>query len=264
MRAVFLFLISLCLASCNNFEYNPNQVFDRNSLKDLNAANLKKLGNGAGDDTVRFVLTGDTQRTRDETIELYQKVNTMTGIDFLVVAGDISEFGVLKEMEWIANVLAKLNIPNIAVIGNHDMVARGRAVFTRMFGSTNFSFVYGGIKFVCHDTNSREYNFNGQIPDISWLKKELQSVPDVNNFVAISHVPPNNSDFDEKLVKDYTAAFAATPGFLASLHAHTHNYDEFYPDNSGIPYLITSAVIKKEFLLIQIVNNQMSYERVSF
>lgn len=252
------------LLSCNNFEYSPNQVFDKNSLRDINASNLKRLGDGRDDDTVRFILSGDTQRSRDETVRFTKKINGMQGIDFIVVAGDITEFGVLQEMEWISRSLSKLKAPYVAVIGNHDLTSRGRDAFTNMFGPLNYSFVYGGIKFVCHDTNSREHKFNGEAPNIPWLQSEMQRQEGVSNYVAISHVPPNSEDFDPNLVSNYTKAFATVPGLLASLHAHTHNYELFHPDDSGIPYLITSSVGNEEFLLIEIINHKLSFERIYF
>ncbi|WP_214226473.1 metallophosphoesterase [Pedobacter sp. B4-66] len=264
MRIFLLFLLCAALASCNHFEFSPNQSFDRLSLKDVNATNLKKLGNGENDDTVTFVLTGDTQKSRDETVQFCKAVNAIKGIDFVVLAGDITEFGVLKEMLWISRTLEDLNPPYVAVIGNHDETARGKETFLRMFGELDYSFVYGGIKFIGHNTNSREYNFNGQVPNIPWLKNELKPSPGVTGFVAISHVPVNSPDFDGKLIKDYTSTFAETPGFLASLHAHNHRYELFYPDNSGIPYVITSAMSGNEFLVVQIVNNKISFERVYF
>lgn len=261
---MLLQLMALGLISCNQFEYSPNQVFDKDSRRDINAINLQELGAGAQDDTVRFVLTGDTQKSRNETVKFREKVNTIPGVDFVIVAGDISEFGVLKEMEWIDRELEKLNMPYMAVIGNHDLTSRGKDVFVRMFGPLNYSFVYGGVKIICHDSNSREYSFNGKVPDVDWLKTELKPQADVQNYIAISHVPPNSNDFDAKLIPGYTAAFANTPGFLTSLHAHAHNYELFYPDQSGIPYLITSSVGNTEFLLVEVVNRKVSFERISF
>lgn len=264
-RGLFFYtILSFSLFGCNHFEYSPDQIFDRNSFKDINAKNLSLLGDGKDDDSIRFVLSGDTQRSRDETVKFCEKVNSLPRVDFTILAGDISEFGVLKEMEWISRALRSLKTPYVAVIGNHDLVSRGRDVFINMFGDLNYTFVYGGIKFVCHDTNGREYNFNGQVPDISWLKEQLKPQSGVTGHVAVSHVPANSEDFDAKLAKDYTNAFAATPGFLASLHAHTHNYSIFYPDDSGIPYVVTSAMQKKEFILVEIVKNKISFERVYF
>ncbi len=264
MRSYLLFFVSLILVGCNGFEFSPNQTFDRLSAKDINATNLKRLGDGAGDDTVKFVLTGDSQRSRDETVELCRVINGIKGIDFVVLDGDITEFGVLKEMLWISRTLQDLNRPYVAVIGNHDEVARGRETFRNMFGELNYSFVYGGVKFICHDSNSREYGFNGQVPDMPWLKEQLKPAAGVSSYIAISHIPVNSPDFDDKLKSDYKASFAATPGFLASLNAHTHSYEVFYPDDSGIPYIVTSAIGEKEFLVIQVVNHKLSFERVHF
>ncbi|MEQ7802608.1 metallophosphoesterase [Pedobacter sp. ASV1-7] len=264
MRTLLLLFFSITLVSCNHFEFSPNQTFDSISLKDINATNLKRLGNGANDDTVKFVLTGDSQRSRDETVQLCKTVNVMNDIDFVILNGDITEFGVLKEMLWISRTLESLNRPYVAIIGNHDETGRGRESFRNMFGELNYSFVYGGIKFIAHDTNSREYGFNGHNPDMTWLKQQLKPEAGVTGYVAASHIPVNSEDFDQNLSSDYMKSFAETPGFLASLHAHTHNFDVYYPDNSGIPYIVTSSIGNREFLVIQIVNNKLSFERVPF
>ena len=263
-RTLLLFLTSTLLAACNHFEFSPNQTFDRISGRDINATNLKKLGTGLNDDTVKFVLTGDPQKSRDETVKLCKAINSIDGIDFVILNGDITEFGVMKEMLWISRTLEDLTMPYVAVIGNHDETGRGRESFKTMFGELNYSFVYGGVKFICHDSNSREYDFNGQIPDVAWIKEELKPSAGVNSYIAVSHIPVNSPDFDGKLKRDYMASFAQTPGFLASLNAHTHNYELFYPDDSGIPYLVTSSVGNREFLVLQIVNHKLSFERVPF
>lgn len=262
MKFIYLLLFS-CILGCSNIEYSPNQVFDNNSFKDINATNLKRLGDGYGDDTVRFIITGDTQRSYAETVKFYKKVNSMHDIDFVIVAGDVTEFGTLKEMQWLARELNNLTAPYVTVIGNHDLTMRGRDVFLRMYGDLNYSFTYGGTKFICHDTNSREYSFNGKVPNIPWLINELKPEEGVYNYVAISHIPPNSDDFDENLVKAYDSAFNSTPGFLTSFHAHAHNFEEFKL-GSSVPYVITSAMGKREFLLGEIINNQLHFEQVSF
>src|SRR5690606_22761056 len=100
-----------------------------NSFTNLNATSVQILGEGIEDDTVRFVLTGDPQRSHNEVIDFYKYVNSMDGIDFVIVAGDISEYGVLKEMNGVAKSLDKLNVPYFAVVGNHDLTSRGNDVF---------------------------------------------------------------------------------------------------------------------------------------
>ena len=255
-------MLLFCLG-CHSFEFSPEQTFDNNSPTNLNAAGLAKMNsNVPKDDTIRFVVTGDTQRSHDEVEIMIRKINSIANTDFVIIAGDLSEFGVLQEMEWVAKEFKKLNAPYVAVIGNHDLVAKGSEVFRRMYGDLNYSFVYRGIKFVAHDTNGREYNFNGLVPDIGWLTKELQPQAGVTGLVTISHVPPNSLDFDTKLETTYQTLFARTPNFLASFHAHTHTYSEFGYDGSNVPFIVTATPANNEFLLVKIINNKLSYERI--
>src|SRR5690606_39225449 len=140
MKVFYIFLFfSICILSCKNIEYSPNQIFDKNSYKDINAKNLKRIGNGNQDDTVRFIVTGDTQQSYNEVAKFYKKANSILGIDFVIVAGDVTEFGTLKEMQWLAEKLNHLNPPYVTVIGNHGLSSRGRDAFARMYGDMNFS-----------------------------------------------------------------------------------------------------------------------------
>lgn len=263
-RIILGALLTGLLYSCTDFEYSPNQGFDKNSPVNLNAKNLQKLQEIPNDDTVRFIVSGDSQKSNNEVDLFVDKVNQMRNIDLVFLAGDISEFGLLQETEWVANTFSKLNVPFFGVVGNHDLIANGTAVFTRMFGELNYSFVYSGIKFICHDTNSREYKFNGLVPNISWLQQEVAPMNGVENYVSISHVRPFSSDFDEQLATNYTNVLNSNPNFLASFHAHDHGYGEFYPNNSRIPFLVTTSLGNRGFLLVEIVNNQIKYERVEF
>lgn len=266
MRTLFLLVCILIFSSsCNQFEYSPSQAFDNNSYQNLNAKNLEILENRqSSHDTITFVVTGDTQRGYDQLEDLVRKVNSINEVDFLLIAGDISEFGVLQEMEWVGRSLQKLRVPFLAVIGNHDMVGRGRSVFRRMFGEFNYSFIYKGVKFICHDTNGREYNFDGSSPDLTWLEKELKPTVEADRFVAISHVPTISSDFDPDLIVPYTSLFTEAKGFLASFHAHTHVFSEFKYEGSPVQYAVTGNVVSKEFLLVKIINDDISYERVFY
>jgi uncharacterized protein len=52
--------------------------------------------------------------------------------DVLVVAGDLTNFGRPEEMEPLVNVLVRLRIPTIAVLGNHDYECGKEAELIRM------------------------------------------------------------------------------------------------------------------------------------
>src|SRR5512143_43451 len=52
--------------------------------------------------------------------------------DVLVVAGDLTNFGRLEEMEPLVNVLVRLRVPTIAVLGNHDYECGKEAELMRL------------------------------------------------------------------------------------------------------------------------------------
>lgn len=262
----FLLYIGLSLLTfgCIEFEYSPLQAFDQNSPVSLNVKNLSRLAESPKDDTVRFIVSGDSQRSQDAVVGFVKKVNSMAGIDLVFLAGDISEFGTLAETEWVAREFQKLNVPFFGVIGNHDLIANGPAVFQRMFGELNYSLTYGGLKFICHDTNGREYKFNGRVPDINWLERETAPADGISAYVGISHVRPFSVDFDPALSASYSRILNSNPAFLASFHGHDHKFGEYYPDNSRVPFVITTSFNKRGFLLAEVVNDQIKYERVVY
>lgn len=257
--------VLLFLCSCrDNLEYSPNVKFSRGTPQNLNALNLQKLQQNSGDDTLRFILSGDTQRGYDEAQDFVRVANQLPGIDFVTIAGDISDFGLLKEMEWIAEIYSDLKMPYIAVIGNHDMAAEGKAVFKRIFGETDYTFTYQGYKFICLNTNSREVDFNGTLPNLTWLNEQVKPQAGIRGTIAISHVSPFSKDFDKNLEPQFVAALESSGNCLASLHAHDHNSGQYKPYQNQIPFIVSSAILKREFTLIEIIDGKLQAREVGY
>jgi Icc-related predicted phosphoesterase len=63
--------------------------------------------------------------------------------DVLVVAGDLTNLGRLEEMEPLVNVLVRLRIPTVAVLGNHDYESGQEAELTRMMTSEGIKVLDG-------------------------------------------------------------------------------------------------------------------------
>lgn len=261
LGAVVLFLLTGCTDS---LEYSPNVTSDRNTPKNLNAVNLDRLRAVPGDDTVRFVLSGDTQRGYDEAKDFVKLANAIPGLDFVLLAGDISDFGLVQEMEWITGIYADLKVPYLGVIGNHDMAARGREVFRYVFGEPDYSFIYQGYKFVCLNTNSREVAFDGTIPDLRWLDQQMRPQAGVRGFLAVSHVAPFSGDFDPNMEAGYVAALERSGNCLASLHAHDHNPGQYSPYPNGIPFIVSGAILKRAFTLIEIVDGSLHAREIEY
>lgn len=265
IKIPLVFGIILIITSCNRMEYSPNQKFDENTQQNLNSKNLSLLFSTPGDDTIRFVLSGDSQRAYDDIIPFVEKVNSMQGVDFVILNGDISDFGLLQEFKWVANLYSRINVPHIAVIGNHDLVNNGEYVYKKMYNDKlDFTFVYKGIKFVCHNTNSREYGFDGSVPDLNFLRKEFQPDPSVRAFLAVAHVPPNSGDFDKTLFDEYGKILTDNGKVLGVLNAHIDKHKITYPYTPSLPVISTNAIYNRHFLVVEIVNNNFNYYDVEF
>ncbi|WP_229248862.1 metallophosphoesterase family protein [Dyadobacter sandarakinus] len=185
------------------------------------------------------------------------KVNAMPAIDLVLLAGDISDFGLLQEFKWVSQRLAKLNKPYFGVIGNHDLVANGEAVYTSIFGPTDYSFVYDSIKFIAHNTNSLEYS-DRKVPNMNWLSSEMSESSTVKYIITILHVPPFSPlEFNQELVESYTSLLQHNPKVLLSLHGHVHQHMDFYPFGDGVRYMTSYAFNQNAFVLLQIVEGKV-------
>ncbi len=258
-------IAALVSSSCRKLEYSPNQKFDKNTPRNINAENLKRLSAIPGDDTIRFVLSGDSQAAYDDLNPFINKVNATPGIDFVILNGDISDFGLLQEFKWIESYYAKLKVPYMAVIGNHDHSANGVYVYQTMYSEKlDFSFIYKGVKFVCHNTNSREYNFNGTIPNLNFLKTAFQPEAGVKGYFAIAHVPPTSGDFDNKLFADYGKILTDNGKVYAVLNAHIDKETVQYPYTANLPVITTNTLYNRHFLVVEVVNNNFKFYDVEF
>ena len=257
----------LGLAGCDLLEFSPNDHRVPEEFTNLTEKNLAKLQARplAAGDTLRFIFTGDSQKFYDEAEELVKSVNKLSGISFLLVAGDISDFGLAREMRWVDEKLRRLKVPYLTVVGNHDLVGNGRTTYQHIYGPLNYSFVYGDTKFVMVDTNGREYNFNGQIPDMGWLRPQLANLDGARRQVVVSHVPPDNFDFDPALEAPYAQALRDAPGLVFGMNGHNHAYrlGELYDD--GVTYVNADAFSEHHYLIVTVWGDrQFRVKRVEF
>jgi len=245
------------LSSCELLEFSPSDFRGPDSQTNLTQKNLDRLAESPlpPGDTLRFVFTGDSQRFYDQAESLVKSVNRQQGLSFLLVAGDISDFGLAREMRWIDDRLSKLNIPYVTVVGNHDHVGNGRAAYQRIFGPLNYSFVYGDTKFILIDTNSREYNFNGRIPDVPWLQQQLSDLQGARRQVVVSHVPPQDDDFDQRLTPAYTRALAEAPKLAFELNGHRHDFSIGEPFDDGVTYINAYAFEENQYVILTLWND---------
>jgi 3',5'-cyclic-AMP phosphodiesterase len=255
-RFLYCLLTISFICSCKGFIYHPDEV--RPNEINLNARNIERIKAIPVSHSFKFIMIGDTQQFYDEMDDFIDHVNAQNDISFVLLNGDMVDFGMNREYNWVASRLNRLKVPYVATIGNHDMLGNGRIVFNRMFGPENFSFSYASSKFICLNTNSRENGYDATVPDMSFLQKELgDSIP--ANIFILSHVPPFNDDFDDKLEKSWVPLLENDSRVRLSMHGHEHQYRYWHPYGK-LPYLVAGAGDQRNYAMVTVSDEQFSVE----
>jgi len=265
-----LALLSILLfTSCDKmFDYSPYVIdFDEENT-DVNNKNIAKIITQKNTDSIiTIAFTGDTHRDFDELNSFVNSVNNLNKtkpIDFVVHVGDIADFGLPKQYLWGNGYLLKLNVPYITVIGNHDLVGNGGDAYKEMFGEYHFSFIYDKVKFIILNTNSLEFNYNGNVPDINWLDTQLKTSDNFEKAVVIFHVPPTLEEFDQKLQPAFLSTLSKYDNVLFTVHGHLHHYEVYTPFPDSIEYVNVYSASYKKFNVIEIKKNDFEVETYNF
>ena len=264
MKILRCVVLATLLWSCDAFQYSPNEVRLEDHERDINTRNIQKLGLLQAPDTLKFILIGDSQRFYDETEKFVNTINQLEDVSFVLLAGDISDFGLNQEFKWINERLSRLKIPYITIIGNHDMLANGRTIYNKMFGPENFSFSVHGNTFICLNTNSEEAGFDGTLPDLNWLSGQLANAKTAKNVFVVSHVPPFSSAFDKDLEQDYAGLLSNHSNVRLSLHGHQHSFSQSYNYHDQVNYVVVGSLNKRNYALVTVVGTECSVEEKYF
>ena len=150
------------------------------------------------DDTFRFALVTDTHIGSTNSAEdLRRTVKDINGNDslaFVIVSGDVTEFGSDSELALAKEILDSLNKPWYIIPGNHDTKwsESGANSFRVIFGAEAFMFSHDGWLFLGTNSGPNMRMGPGQIPreNIVWLDSVL-SVPENRDMkiISVNHYP---------------------------------------------------------------------------
>jgi 3',5'-cyclic AMP phosphodiesterase CpdA len=257
-RVTICVLSAAMLAGC--LEYSPHEV--PFSGRSLHAENLALLESRPAPARLRFAVVGDVQGWYDEAWDAIRLLNGVEDLAFVVQVGDFTDLGRSYEFELMAEVFEPLEVPWFVVVGNHDLLGNGPAIFDELFGPRNSDFTCARTRFVLLDTNSREYGFGSGVPDLRWLESRLVPSPDHDRTVVFSHVGPWSGDFDPGL-RDAFVSQLGDAGVALSLHGHDHAYAEYEYD--GIRYFVADAALNRTLLLVdELPSGGFDVRRVPF
>jgi outer membrane protein assembly factor BamB/predicted phosphohydrolase len=196
---------------------------------------------------IRFILFSDTHlaanTTGAEDLRLaVADVNTLTGIDFVLVSGDITDLNIGTHLDTAKQILDNLSVPYYIIPGNHDTKWSGSAGanFRALWGDDKFSFIQDGYKFIGFHQGPVLRMDDGHIPRevLTWLADELANTGDEQPVILVMHYPLNASidNWIEcvNIIKDYN--------IKAIIHGHGHrNRLRLY---QGIPGLMGRSTLR--------------------
>lgn len=210
-----------------------------------------------------FAVVADIQTRFDELAEAVRDINADTAVRFVLVAGDLTQFGLLREFDWFDRELDKLNVPWMTVIGNHDALAFGAKIYRRRYGPLDYTFDYGDTRFVVANTNGWE--FDRDVPDFAWLESELsQAQAEAKRTFVFSHVAPYMEQLDSAQ-SDTFADLMVQYGVKLSIHGHLHRYMEGFLYRPELRSVVVDNIHARNYSRITVLaGDEIEIERVFF
>jgi len=198
-----LLLFIGAIIACNNFDFGG--IRDR--FKDNMNGTLFNPGNidPAGTDAFSFAVMGDSHTgvSWGRVLPSAAQHSQAAGDAFVVLAGDVTNFGKEEEFAEFMKVFSDLGMAFRAVIGNHDLYFDGWKSYSKFLGRSIYSFDADNVHFSMIDTG------NGVLgePQLNWLKSDLENTTQPIKIV-VSHYPAISADFDtlNKMASEEEAA----------------------------------------------------------
>ena len=272
MRTKFFlfFLMLLLLSSCDKlFEFSLYSAYvasDRQNTTEKNLETLYATGNHEHFEPFRFALVSDSHLFFDELADAVDHINNDGGFDFVLHGGDKTDGGLIKEFDVFQDVMEKLDKPYFTAIGNHDLLANGRAIYAEMFGEENYSFAYKDCKFIFF--NNVVWELNYAEPDFGWLRQELYDRDEFRHVFVIAHIPPWSDQFFLSYFFVYSLLMNMNNVTL-SIHGHHHDAYQYTNDTlpNGLkimPNMVIGAPQKGSYRSVEVLSDTVVFHSVNF
>jgi outer membrane protein assembly factor BamB/predicted MPP superfamily phosphohydrolase len=189
----------------------------------------------------RFALVTDTHiggdGADDDLRRTVNDINADDSLAFVIISGDVTEFGSDNELSLAKEILDGLDKPWYIIPGNHDTKwsESGANSFRRIFGDEAFAFRHDGWLFLGTNSGPNMRMGPGQIPreNIVWL----DSVLNVSSNRELKVVSVNHYPLDSGLNNWYELT-DRLKSFDTRLALCGHGHSNRVMDFEGIPALM--------------------------
>lgn len=258
--------IALFCCGCSLIDIHPYDA-DPDAPRGINRANIEIIERDYKDQSeLVFAVISDTQRWYDETADAVKSINAREDIDFIIHCGDLTDFGATKEFEWMSRELECLNKPYVCIIGNHDCLGNGEAVYREIYGDLNFSFTVGDTHFLCLNTNALEFDYSEAVPNMAYIVNTRSNLPqNVKRTIVAMHAMPFTDQFNNNIASYFHEELKQFPGLQYCICGHTHTTGVSIPFSDDFKYYICGAAEKREYLVFKLnADGGYEYEVVAY
>lgn len=199
----------------------------------------------------------------DDLRRTVQDLNNQQDIDFVILSGDVTEFGSDEELALAKGILDSLHLPLYVIPGNHDSnwSESGANTFRKVFGSETFFFRHKGYMFMGTTSGPNMRMSPGQVPreNLVWMDSVFAANPDTGTpLIYINHYPQDSSlnNWDQVIDR------LKTRNVQLAMCGHGHNNSVY--DWDGIPGVMSRSNLRAKdsvggYNIVTIANDTAHY-----
>ncbi len=195
-------------------------------------------------------------------------INSLTGLSFVVLSGDVTEYGSRGQLRLAKEILDGLKVPSHIIPGNHDTKwsESGATDFARLWQADRFDFEQDGFRFIgLHQGPVMKMGDGHWAPqDVRWLRETLKNLPDPQQpIIFITHYPIDDSIANWYVVLDLLKQYNTQVVLCGHGHGNHAYLFEGVPGVMGRSNLRGHAPVGG-FNLVEIKDGVMTFsERVT-
>jgi outer membrane protein assembly factor BamB/predicted MPP superfamily phosphohydrolase len=226
----------------------------------------------ASNDALRFAWLSDTHvgstAASEDLRAAVSDINSMTGLSFVLISGDVTEYGSREQFRLAKEILDGLALPYHVLPGNHDTKwsESGGTDFGRFWGQDRFSFEIDGFRFIgLHQGPLMKMGDGHWAPqDVRWLKRTLRRLHyRTQPVIFLTHYPLDDGIANWFVVLDLLKQY----NIQAILCGHGHSNRKLFFE--GIPGVMGRSCLHTAksgagYNLVEVKDGRMTFsERIT-
>lgn len=202
------------------------------------------------DSTFSFAWISDNHlgayaSAEDDLKQAIEDINSIDSLEFVILTGDLTEFGVTSEFALLQKLMDSLQKPYCMVDGNHDVnwSENGTTTFENYFSGNapRFCFDAHGIRFIGCGSGPMLRMGSPHIPreEINWLKSVLDTTDTRQPILFVNHFPQfeeiANSYEVTNILKKYNVQY------ILCGHFHVNSTKEY----NGLTSILGRSLLRR-------------------